>query len=186
MVRMLRPVDRVRVVTFNSDVREAIPMQESARPFDLPDLRAAGSTRLYDALALALTWPSDSSRRHLVLVLTDGVDGASKTEPWMMPLLWARSESVLFVGLVKPAAQRDVAPPHLDLLRRAAAETGGAVVPLRGGVELFRRVLREFRGSYVLRYTPQGVGSDGWHDVTVSVVGRPQYTVRGRKGYFAR
>lgn len=47
----------------------------------------------------------------------------------------------------------------------------------------FRRVLADFRTSYVLRYIPRGVPRDGWHEITVKLKGGKSYDVRARKGY---
>lgn len=46
------------------------------------------------------------------------------------------------------------------------------------------QILDEFRRSYVLLYSPQGVRSQGWHTVTVSVPAQPALTVKSRSGYF--
>jgi len=48
----------------------------------------------------------------------------------------------------------------------------------------FLRALDEFRTSYVLRYTLQGVKRAGWHDLSVRIV-KPgtNYSVRARRGY---
>ena len=41
----------------------------------------------------------------------------------------------------------------------------------------------EFRQSYVLTYTPEGVTRRGWHKLQVDVPGR-RVTVRARSGYY--
>jgi VWFA-related protein len=45
------------------------------------------------------------------------------------------------------------------------------------------RIFNQFRQGYVLRYTPQGVRRQGWHDIVVSVPAHPDYTVQARRGY---
>ncbi len=47
----------------------------------------------------------------------------------------------------------------------------------------FKRVFDDFRQGYVLRYRPQGVKREGWHEIAVSVPGQPKYVVRARRGY---
>jgi hypothetical protein len=71
-----------------------------------------------------------------------------------------------------------------ETLKRAAAATGGDVRYLRDAVGAFKIILDEFRTSYVLRYTPQGVPRDGWHELDVRVTKPGTMTVRARKGYF--
>ncbi|HEX6322800.1 MAG TPA: hypothetical protein VFZ36_03670 [Vicinamibacterales bacterium] len=75
---------------------------------------------------------------------------------------------------------------EFDALREAADATGGAVhVPgiFNSASSIFRKVFEDYRRSYLLRYTPKGVGREGWHDVSVSVPAYPSYTVHARRGY---
>jgi hypothetical protein len=51
-------------------------------------------------------------------------------------------------------------------------------------VRTFAQILDEFRQSYVLRYSPQGVASAGWHTVIVSVPAQPALAIKARSGYF--
>jgi tetratricopeptide (TPR) repeat protein len=52
-----------------------------------------------------------------------------------------------------------------------------------GIAEAFTEIFDDFRGGYVLRYAPQGVKREGWHDITVRLPARPDLTVRARRGY---
>ncbi len=66
------------------------------------------------------------------------------------------------------------------------APTGGEVFPVDPGSsvgEAFTAAIRAFRTSYVLRYTPAGVTSGGWHNITVSISRPGRFEVRARKGY---
>ena len=48
----------------------------------------------------------------------------------------------------------------------------------------FLRALQDFRTSYVVRYTPEGVPRTGWHQLAVRVTkGGGPYSVRTRDGY---
>jgi VWFA-related protein len=105
---------------------------------------------------------------------------------------------------VKSASQRTVPPrqqwtPHydpprgrdiyaFDVLRDATEMTGGALHPPgvftdRNAAVIFDRIYAEFRHNYVLRYLPQGVAHDGWHDVSVSIPRQPDLELRARRGY---
>ena len=53
-------------------------------------------------------------------------------------------------------------------------------------VRTFAQILDEFRQSYVLRYSAQGVKGNGWHAVVVQVPAQPALTIKARSGYFAR
>ena len=52
--------------------------------------------------------------------------------------------------------------------------------------EAFLRAIQDFRSSYVLRYTPEGVAPAEWHEIKVKVLKSGRHTVRARKGYSAR
>jgi VWFA-related protein len=73
-------------------------------------------------------------------------------------------------------------------LARAAELTGGALhqaavlnVPSLFGT--FKKAFDDFRSSYMLRYSPQGVAREGWHDIKVTIPSRKNYTVHARRGY---
>jgi hypothetical protein len=84
---------------------------------------------------------------------------------------------------LQPWAQTDAVPPVLaDLV----APTTGQVFSLNPGeaiAGLFKRVLDEFRATYVLQYVPQGVPPADWHDVVVTLKRPGKYEVRARQGY---
>jgi hypothetical protein len=43
--------------------------------------------------------------------------------------------------------------------------------------------MEEFRTSYMLRYSPQGVAGAGWHEITVKIARPGKFDVRARRGY---
>jgi hypothetical protein len=72
------------------------------------------------------------------------------------------------------------------VLATVARDTGGEVVPIDVSSNLglvFRRILDDFRSSYVLFYSPSGVDRSGFHAITVDVT-RPGAVVTARRGYF--
>jgi VWFA-related protein len=78
--------------------------------------------------------------------------------------------------------------PDGQALSDAADATGGRLHKTQILAEptltgAFRRAFEDFRSSYVLRYTPQGVSAAGWHEIKVRVRGGGAYTVRARPGY---
>jgi VWFA-related protein len=83
----------------------------------------------------------------------------------------------------QPWAQADAVP---SVLADLVSPTTGQVFTLTPDTSVssvFRRLLDEFRASYVLQYMPQGVPPAAWHDVTVAVVKPGKYEIRARKGY---
>ena len=73
-----------------------------------------------------------------------------------------------------------------ELLRLVAESTGGELhgptLTGTGTVGAFKRVINEFRQTYVLRFTPEGDRA-GWHQLKVTVPKSPRLTIRARGGY---
>ena len=75
--------------------------------------------------------------------------------------------------------------PNRPALDAATAATGGLVysdTSKTPAPELFRRVLDDFRASYVITYVATGVAQGGTHTITVKAR-NARYTVRARKTY---
>lgn len=184
-VQMLRPTDRVRLVTFADAVREIAPMGPPSSPLPLNQIRVGGSTSLNDALMYGLLWTGvEPDRRHLVVAFTDGYDSKSTLDSDRMPRIAARVDAVLHAVLAESPVQVFARyRTSLDALVEAAHRTGGEAHRLKRAVEDFRQIVDDFRASYVLRYTPQGVTREGWHELTVRVTRPGTFTVRARQGY---
>lgn len=187
---MLRPDEQVRLVTFDTDVRAAVPMQPASRRLPVDRITSGDMTSLVDAVMFALARASRPDRRHLVFVFSDGYDNASLMGYGAVPELAARTDAVLHVVLVRVSGAPDEWPnPAFDALAVAAARTGGALYPptesARGVVPAFKTALEAFRHSYTLYYTPTNVPPGGWHDIVVKVPRPGTYDVQARQGYSA-
>ncbi len=186
--RMLRPTDRIRVVAFGTGVVEAVRMRPAGESLDLSGLDARGATSLNDALLYTLLWHHGDQRRHLVIVLTDGIDTVSTMNGPDVVAAAARVEAVVHAILVPPASEPASAWQRrsLDATRELAFSTGGRVHPLKQAYNDFHQIVEDFRSGYVLRYVPERVPTDGVHEVSVTLL-RPdanRYVVRARKTYF--
>jgi len=186
--------DRVRLLAFATNVVDVSGLQPGGAPLPLQRLVAGGATSVYDAMAAAFLSASVSERPHLIFAFTDGLDNMSFTDASHVAALARMSGASLYVAQVEvsnalvdrqiwlsPFQGRDP-----SVLRDVAEITGGRLftVPATSArmVSVFQDVIDEFRTTYVLRYTPQGVARAGWHDVEVrTTTGR--YSVRARRGY---
>jgi VWFA-related protein len=193
--RLLGEDDRAALVTFSSSVRAVSPLHARDEPARPAEIAPAGSTAFYHAVVAGLLAKTTAGRPNLVLVMSDGGDNVSLLDGEDVKALARQSENVLYVvlrGSPQGAGSRVGwlpfrGPGRLDALKEAAALTGGEVRQQDRDASvatLFKRVLDDFKASYVLRYTPEGVTPRGWHELAVKVKDRP-YTVRARRGYFA-
>ena len=144
-------------------------------------------------------------RRQLIVLFSDGADSTSITTPEALIDLAQRTNAS--VASVAPDSGTGTSPQAragLELLRNLASETGGTFIPMtatrttlsRGTritttgpanlTDTFRRVLEEFRSSYVLHFTPRGVEAGGFHTLDVKVKGKGSLTIRARRGYAVR
>jgi VWFA-related protein len=117
--------------------------------------------------------------RSLLMIFSDGLDTTS----------WLRADAVVGVAKRSDVVAYAVAiGPASPFLRDLAAATGGRTLDLgstKGISATFLQILEEFRGRYVISFSPRGVGrDDGWHRLQVRVKGR-RATVKAREGYFA-
>lgn len=211
----LHPTDRVRVIRFATEVTEDLAMspvgewaERTRLAFGgeadrLAQRRNRGSGQDYvhdpllrkasasDALLLALARPRELARRHTIVAFLLGGDGGSVL--WLsgvVPLLAARSDALLHVGLWQTRFPDWTSSYESRYQRRefaAAAEaTGGRVHSVTNLVATFRDVIENLRRSYVLRYTLTGVAPGGWHGVDVRLPRHASYQVRARQGYVGR
>jgi VWFA-related protein len=194
---MLRPDDRFRLLTIGLSVDTPVPWQRAGNRFNLDINAVPGMSLVYDALFVALTHAPETGRRHLIVAMTDGRDCGSLLDGPRVLDASGRSEAVLHWIYV--SSDGDFDPNSVtawctpndagaeDFVAQSAARTGGDSHRSRFGdpaVRTFAQILDEFRHSYVLRYSPQGVKAGGWHAVTVQVPAQQGLTIKSRSGYF--
>ena len=192
--------DRLRVITFNQRVSRLVNFGDPAASIDsaLASLGGGGSSAIFDTVAVALASPVPPGRRQLVMLFSDGQDSSSISDADTLLDVARRSSPTVSVVLASPSRQRPA-----SLLRTAsklgtasvgdfadliAADTGGSVVavsPTESVTSTFRRILEQFRTSYVLYFTPTGVDRQGTHTLDVKVKDA-KVEVRARRGYVWR
>ena len=197
IAKMLRPDDQFRLLTIGLSVDTAVPWQRAGNPITLDMKAVPGISLVYDALFVALTHAPAAGRRHLIVAMTDGRDCGSLLDGARMLDASGRSEAVLhwiYVSSQGDFNDQSVGAwctptdyGEVDFVEQTAARTGGDRHRSRFGdpaVRTFAQILDEFRQSYVLRYSPQGVKPNGWHAVIVQVPAQPALTIKARSGYF--
>lgn len=178
--------DRLKLLTFNMSVRRVMDFADDRARADaaLARVTPTGSTALLDTIAVALTTPSPSERRALVIAFSDGLDTASVTDrPTLLDI--ARLSSATAAVVLPASGGLGPETPARKFYDQLAEETGGLVVSMHPRDDLgptFRRVLSDFRSSYVLHFTPKGVQPGGLHKLDVRVR-RRGVDVRSRGSY---
>jgi len=201
---MLREGDRLRVLTIGDSVYEAVPWiparrdpNDPGRPLDLSFEPVGGVSLIYDAVAAALTHRPAPDRRHLIVAMTDGIDAGSVVPSALVLDMAGRTDALLqFIQQADPGEERMTYRPRAYVnearstgkktLERAAERTGGEWHDgwlSSSGLKAFTAIYAEFRQSYVLRYTREGVKPGGWHPIVVTVKNRTGLTVKSRQGY---
>jgi VWFA-related protein len=191
---LLRPIDRVRLVTVSNRVDEIFPMQRPDRHLPVETMQAGGGTAVNDAMIYAFAWDPGPDRRHLIVAFTDGEDNASALPPDTVVAVASRVDAVMHVVMADAYTPLQRAPlaagPIAEVASRsaivdAAKRSGGDVHHVRDAVAAFEEVFNDFRQSYTLYYALRGVPAPGWHDilVTVRTPNAAHLTVRARKGY---
>lgn len=197
--RMLDAEDRLRIVTFGTRATEILPMQQWNVPTKRVSLHSVGATAFFHGVIAALLHPATAGRPHLIVAISDTADNMSLLNGTDVEALVRRSDAVLHV--VHRQHKTNVRGTAHVLrwgwlpyggfnvvgdIREAVESTGGRVFAEqmdRPLPEVFRRTVADFRTGYVLWFSPTGVPSSGWHDLSVRVKGR-NYDVSARRGYF--
>jgi VWFA-related protein len=208
LMRDLEKDDRLKLVLFNMRVARTVNFTRDIKSVEsaIRGATAGGGTALLDTLSVSLVSANASDRRQLIVGFTDGSDSSSTTTPEMLTTIAQRTRATMTLvmpgdsvpmpinrglnpsGSITTVTQRVRRGPLHDFLTSVSRDTGGSVLPVGGGMDLtamFRRVLSDFRSTYVLYYTPRDVDRAGYHAIEVKV-NHEGATVRARRGYFAK
>jgi VWFA-related protein len=207
-----RPVDRIAVLTFASEIltvskftNDHDALKKSIDRMEDP----YGGTNFWDALRFVLDHVVGQSRvenrRSAVVVMTDGVDNA-------LPDVDGDGSLTSFEDLLKvvQASSTIVLPVYLDTekeldkhgklkeayalarqqLATMAAESGHEIYKARKMKDLegvYEQVIRDLSTVYSIGYRPENRLRDGsWRAVSVQLIGHPELITRTRRGYYGK
>jgi Ca-activated chloride channel family protein len=179
-------VDEVAFYSFDTDLREVRPFSTDLTTGGAWNAtHAYGATSLWDAIADTAQHISDRQRRRVLVVITDGVDSASKLKPSDVSAIASSLDVPVYILVIAfslegdPRESQPVRGPLADL----ASWTGGDSLVVRdtlSAVSTTRQILTELRHQYVIAFEP---GSDpGWHPLLLRTQ-RAGLFVRTRSGY---
>jgi Ca-activated chloride channel family protein len=182
--------DEAAIFAFDTALRQLSPFTVGLRalPEVLDDMTPFGATALHDAIhGTASRLAHREGLHRAVVVLTDGLDNASRMPPDdVYAFASAIDAPVYIVGLMTTAdAQRDVAKaaPRVGTLADLAARTGGhAFVATTPGERnaVARRIVDDLRHQYLMAFESRA--DSGWHPLVIRARGKG-LTVRARSGY---
>jgi VWFA-related protein len=185
----LREGDSAALVTFSHRIWVRTPLQADFKNLRslMASAEAQGGTALYDALYAALAISDVQDSRPLLIAFSDGLDNMSWMPADVVERASRRANAVIYGVAV--AATLGPTPVYVrgqtEFLDAVALSTGGRVIKADTTGNLpaaFDEILREFRTRYLITYSPHGVGTSGWHNISVKVKGR-NADVKARAGY---
>jgi Ca-activated chloride channel homolog len=192
---LMRPVDQLDLIDFNSDVREVVPFTNNVHRIDsgLENLSIGPATALYDAIYLASQTLAQRRGRKVLVIISDG-GNTVKGVDYAQALEQARRGEVMLYSIIDlpvvADAGRETGGEHA--LITLSQETGGKYYYADEGNldKAFRQVSEDLRTQYLLGYYPAHRMSDSSFrtiSVTLTKSSPPTgpYTLRYRTGYYA-
>lgn len=194
-VRFLDAIPRARdllLVFFDRDIRISRYDSENQQGIfeRILESKSAGHTALNDAIGVYLSRIQDTPGRKVLVLFTDGDDTTSRTTAEDVQRL-VRSSHVTIYPVAFDGERRPNSTEALRaraFLSSLAAHSGGRVFQPRASRELaavYRTILDELGGQYVLGYVPENAAHDGRYRRLTVEVKRRGLKVRHRPGYAA-
>lgn len=190
---LLRPVDRLDLIDFSSDVREVVPFTNKLNKIDygIENLMTGPATALYSAVYLSAQSLASQSGRKVLILISDGGNTVKGTDYADALEQAVRSETMVYSIIDVPItadAGRDTGGEHAMIT--LSQETGGKYyyADSQHLDAAFQKVSEDLRTQYLLAYYPvhRIVDSDfRTISVTLKQPSNAHYTVRHRTGYYA-
>ncbi|MFP5228845.1 MAG: VWA domain-containing protein [Acidobacteriota bacterium] len=189
---LVRPVDNVELIDFNSSAREVVPFTSNVHRLEsgLNNLDYGPATALYDTIYLSAQLLGRRSGRKALIVISDGgntVNGVGFQDALDQAV---RSEVMVYSLIDLPIlndAGRDTGGEHA--LITLSQETGGKHFYAEFGkiAAAFQKISEDLRTQYLIGYYPvQRRTESDFRRIQVSLKSNHSYTLRYRPGYYAR
>ena len=190
-----KPEDQAFSIVFNEHARRALPetVAFTSNPTllqaSIAAVPAGGQTALHDAVIAGLDQLATAERqKHVLVVLSDGEDNASKQSEDDMLRRANRSNALIYAVSTK---RLDTSVGNERLLRKLARSTGGELYTPRTErdvVAAFAEIGSKIRQGYTIGYVPTNAAHDGTYRkliVRALVPGMRAPVVHVRDGYVA-
>ena len=184
---MQNGVDELALYSFDTQLKEIRPFSKDlgAAEGALAATHAYGATSLWDAIAGTAEHISERQQRRALLVITDGVDSASKLKPSDVSAIASSLDVpvyIIVIGFLQDDGSKEPQPvkgPLADL----ATWTGGDSLLVRdtpSALTATRLILKELQHQYVIAFEPGS--APGWHPLVLRTR-KDGLFVRARSGY---
>jgi Ca-activated chloride channel family protein len=191
--------DEAGLFAFDSRLREVAPFSVDTRALKgaLGEVDPFGATSLHDAISAAAERVAvRPMARRAVVVLTDGIDTASRLSPAQVSAKAAAIDVPVYIIAVvlpiddpgsdraTPGSQRQ-APASIGTIEDLARWTGGALYYSSTSASAYtsaRSVVDELRHLYLIAFEPGA--APGWHPIEIRT-SQKDFVVRTRGGYVA-
>jgi Ca-activated chloride channel homolog len=196
MRALLRPVDRLDLIDFNSSVREVVPFTADMHHLDwgLNNLDLGPATALYDAIYLSAQNLGSRSGRKVLVIISDGGNTVKDVDYQQALDAAVRAEVMVYPLIDIPIpndAGRDTGGEHA--LITLSQETGGKFYYAAYGdvSAAFRKISEDLRTQYLIGYYPaQRRSQTDFRRIQVSLTSATGkstsgFTLRYRPGYYA-
>jgi Ca-activated chloride channel family protein len=188
-----KETDEAGIVAFGSTVQEKTTgMSSDVNALDatIRSLQAGGETAMYDAVVLAShrlrAAKKRAAIRTVIILITDGVDTASKGTLKAAEEAAIRSEAAIFALDANSIYETD--PKGRLILEKLTRETGGLVLSARENSDLkdsFSKIEKILRCQYALGYPPPKLEANGSFRSIEVISNKPGLHVHARNGYYA-
>ncbi len=198
---LLRPVDQLSLMEFNSEVREDVPFTNNVRQIDqgLASLGRGPATAFFAAVYLASQSLAACKGRKVLVLISDGGNTVAGTTYGQALEQAERGEVMIYSIIDVPIeadAGRDTGGEHTMIT--LSQETGGKYFYADSAHldEAFRKISDDLRTQYLLAYYPRPLadgeqsgdaGGDRFHAIGVALTGlapAARYTPLYRAGYY--
>jgi Ca-activated chloride channel family protein len=191
--------DEAGLFAFDSRLREVAPFTVDTRALKgaLGEVDPFGATSLHDAISAAADRVAARPfPRRAVVVLTDGVDTASRLTPAQVSAKAAAIDVPVYIiatvlpiddpgsDRATPGAKKE-APPSIGTIEDLARWTGGALYYSSTAASAYkaaRAMIDELRHLYLIAFEPGA--EPGWHPIEIRTTDK-DFVVRTRGGYVA-
>ena len=191
---LLRPVDRVEILDFNTSVHQVLPFTNNLHLVDraLRHLSKGPATALYAALQQAAQNLAPLHGRKVIIVISDGGNTVPGVDYPQALDAAIRAQAMIYSVIDLPIindAGRDIAGEHA--LITLSQQTGGKYYYAQSGnlQPIFDRVAGDLRTEYLLAYYPKQRHRrfSNYHAITVKLnaPGASKYQLTYRTGYYA-